>query len=108
MKGRAYIAWLRSFSPEMLFYQRLLCRHEALLLADAAEIADEAAADLIERESLRAGDWWDTRYAINGLGDYNEVDECDPINKALSYLDRRGLIERKEGEPHLVRFVKEA
>lgn len=30
------------------------------------------------------------------------------ILRALSYLDRRGLLIRKEGEPHMVRFVDAA
>lgn len=67
------------------------------LVADAVEIADEAALHEIAFHTEEVGDW---RRLF--------VSEVDPImRRAMHYAIRRGLIERKEGEPHLVRFVKE-
>lgn len=108
MKGRAFVARLRStayFNPEL---------DEQRLLADAVEEADESFRALIESECLTVtppGEtWWDTLNILDGVGGSFPVHplsgERYSINKALSYLDRRGLIVRKEGEPHLVRFTE--
>ena len=79
-------------------------REEMRLLADAVEIADEACRETVERRSWRVDGvfpcWWDT-------GDPRSKKTRDELDRALSYLSRRGLIERKPGEPHLVRFVEE-
>lgn len=96
MKGRAFIDRLRKEWPS----SDILSREARALLADAVEIADEAARELIESESIDCGDWWDTHSE-----GFSEDDGA--AQRAISYLDRRGLIERKEGEPHLVRFREE-
>ena len=111
MKGRAFIDSLRG---HILGWP--LSREQQDLLADAVEEADGGFRDLIESEcvfvesegAVVEGDgWWDTGRILDGTGGSFEVDVhgCT-IGKALSYLERRGLIERKEGEAHLVRFVE--
>lgn len=121
MKGRAFIESLRG---HVLGWP--LSREQQDLLADAVEEADESFRDLIESECLfspgpgfsrhYSGGWWDTHFTVwrreNGMGGDALVE--GPIDaatdaqicRAISYLDRRGLIERKEGEPHMVRFVE--
>jgi hypothetical protein len=76
------------------------------LVCEAMTEADSSFRALIECECLWVGDcitadradagWWDTT-----SGDHEET---SAYAKAVSYLDRRGLLIRKEGEPHLVRF----
>lgn len=109
MKGRALIDYLRN--P--------LCETAAncgylILLADAVEIADDACRTTIETECSR---WPDGIYFAGQPTHLHtwwfDTAEVEPyvkphIARALSYLGRRDLIERKEGEPHLVRFVEEA
>lgn len=105
MKGRALIdfIWRQRDADLNTPLPGDVCK----LLVDALEIADEAARALIESECLPALDgWFDVSRALNGVGGYNFVDDCDEINTAISYLDRRGLIERQEDAPHLVRFVE--
>ena len=92
MKGRAFVEGLRAGRPAILRTQDV-----GELLADAVEIADEACWELIVSECLRVDPWWNTQFSASTEIDY-----------ALSYLDRRGLIERKAGEAHMVRFVEEA
>lgn len=107
MKGRAFIDLLRASVTNAI-----VDRDEANLLADAVEIADEECRNLIDCECLPVTKglselWMDTSSAINGFGGDSTTYLRDEIARALSYLDRRGLIERKEGELHLVRFVEE-
>lgn len=98
MKGRAFIEWLRIFAGDCSRSGAPRMAGEHTLLADAVEIADEAALHEIAFHTEEVGDW---RRLF--------VSEVDPImRRAMHYAIRRGLIERKEGEPHLVRFVKEA
>ena len=96
MKGRALIDTLRETRGPVS-----LLREEFALLADAVEEADDSTRTTVESCCPRADDWWDTSAAYPG-------DTQQIVEWSLSYLDRRGLIERKEGEPHLVRFVEEA
>lgn len=95
MKGRAFIERLRARGEQLV-----ATRAEQALLADAVEEADESTRTTIESYCPSSEGWWDTSAA-----EPSEVGEI--VDWSLSYLDRRGLIERKEGEPHLVRFVKE-
>lgn len=96
-------------------------RDEMTLLADAIEEADGSYRALIESECLwietpgatvEGDGWWSTLHILDGIGGSFEIapehNFNHTINRALSYLDRRGLIERKEGEPHMVRFVGDA
>lgn len=110
MKGQAFIDRLRGsayVNPEL---------NEQRLLADAVEEADGSFRDIIESECvcIQEGDganveeeWWNTSLMESGLGNVIEMPPAyaPTVRKALDYLDRRGLIERKEGAPHLVRFV---
>ena len=102
LRGPAYI------NPE---------RDEMTLLADAVEEADGSFRDLIESECLWCenegatveGDgWWDTHVSHDGAGGEVQMKPTGLLAQALSYLDRRGLLIRKEGEPHMVRFVDAA
>jgi len=104
LRGPAYI------NPE---------RDEMTLLADAVEEADGSFRDLIESECVlvQEGDgdnveqeWWDTTLMESGIGNHIEMPPAysPSVQRALSYLDRRGLLIRKEGEPHMVRFVDAA
>lgn len=100
MKGQAFIDFLREpFDPD----SRHPSDEEGILLADAVELADESCKSDIECGCAWLGQdadrWYDTRQAL--------AEDQDHIGRAIHYLDRRGLIERKAGEPHLVRFVEE-
>lgn len=94
---------------------------EMRLFADAIEEADGSFRDLIESECLwietpgaevEGDGWWSTLHILDGIGGSFEIapehNFNHTINRALSYLDRRGLLIRKEGEPHMVRFVEDA
>lgn len=85
MKGRALIDMLREARGPVS-----LLREEFALLADAVAIADEAATELIKEFSMDDYGWWD-------------ASQC---RTEAAYLERRGLIERAEGEPHMVRFIE--
>ena len=121
MKGRAFIDLLRREADAQQTVERFDEAAKFDLLADAVEEADGSFRDLIESEcpfveaegAVVEGDgWWDTRQIIDGVGGSFMPDPAGKcgfsIGVALSYLDRRGLIERKEGEPHMVRFVEGA
>lgn len=90
--------------------------HEQRLLADAVEEADGSFREIIESECVCVPDgdgvnveeeWWDTSLMESGIGNVIEMPPAyaPTVRKALDYLDRRGLIRRKDGAPHLVRFV---
>lgn len=90
------------------------------LLADAVEEADGSFRDLLQSECVMAssdatvaGDvltisrpWWDTGRILDGCGGEIAIPCRGTLTRAISYLERRGLIERKDGEPHMVRFVE--
>ena len=97
MKGPAFIEWLRR-PWGVIVYPPI-----GDFLADAVEIADDAALATVECYSFHDGrsGLWDTGTARSTL-------TRQRLDRAISYLDRRGLIERKEGEPHMVRFVEGA
>jgi len=97
MRGRAFIDRLRRMAETARLSGEVAISEEYALEADAVEEADGSFRSLIESECILDGGWWETR-----------TDDDEPtIARALSYLDRRGLIERKPGEPHLIRFVEE-
>lgn len=102
MKGRALIDTLRETRGPVS-----LLREEFSLLADAVEIADEAEMSLIEcgcqQVEVDGRTWYDTRYYADAM----LAEDQEFVARALSYLDRRGLIERKEGEAHLVKFMED-
>lgn len=98
MRGSAFIEGIRSF--------RLFAANEseamqiAHLLADAVEEADEASRALVESEAwMLVDDWWDTSGADAHVREH--------LERAIFYLDRRGLIVRKEGAPHMIMFVED-
>jgi hypothetical protein len=68
----------------------------APMLADALDEADDSFRSQIELECREIHGWYNINTAEIGVVN---------ISKALAYLEKRGLIERKAGEPHLVRFV---
>jgi hypothetical protein len=98
MKGRAFIDRLRKEWAS----GDSISREARILLADAVEIADEACRELIRSEFMQAAGY----YVCNIAYEYPEGND-DELRHALAYLGRRGLIVRKEGEPHMVRFVEE-
>lgn len=65
------------------------------------EIADDSAVSAVECECefepREGGGWWYDTQSIDDLA-------RDEIERALNYLDLRGLVTRKEGAPHLVTF----
>ena len=85
-----------------------LLREELALLADFAEEGLASMHDVIVSECPRDGEWFDTTCILDGTGDSVELDEGLNVlvTKAASLLDRSGAIERKPGEPHMVRFVE--
>lgn len=99
MNGRALIDWLRDHRYETGDAPAGALRD---LLADAVELADTSCKSDIETGCVWLGQdvgrWYDTRQDL--------AEDQEYIDRAIYYLDRRGLIERKEGEPHLVRFVE--
>lgn len=97
MKGRALIKALRGA------LHRPLTIADRELLADAVEEADASYRAFIESECRAVGDYYDARETAE-FADLTG----GTLDRAISYLDRRGLIERKAGEPHLVRFVEES
>lgn len=74
------------------------------MLADAIEIADSCARADIEChctwEHIKGERWYDTRVT--------EERETEPIAQAVRYLEARGLLVRKPGQPELVRLDAEA
>lgn len=72
------------------------------LLADAMEIADSCARSHIECTCMHAGGtpttglFWDTSQVA--------PEDRPWIDQELRYLDRRGLLIREPGEPHIVSF----
>lgn len=92
MKGRAFIDSLRD---PLGLKSDFGCPETCDLLADAVEIADANSRLILQRECKTRDGWMVVPPMIGWLGD------------AAHYLDRRGLIERKSGEPHLIRFVEE-
>ena len=111
MKGRALVDSLRN--PQGL-KSDFGCPELCDLLADAVEETDVTSRSLIESECHRFPEGvYFAGQPTSGRAWWFDTDDVEPyakphINRALSYLDRRGLIERKAGEPHLVRFVEEA
>lgn len=95
MKGQAFIERLRARGEQLI-----PTRDEQRLLADAVDLADEASREVILLEPFNRWEngamWYDTARVMPTAKGH--------VARALSYLDRRGLIERKEGEPHMVRF----
>lgn len=83
-----------------------LSREQQDLLADAVEEADRSYRELIKFESWPMYDGWLDVRIVGTASDLGA--RIQAMNGALSYLERRGLIERKDGEPHLVRFTGEA
>lgn len=75
-------------------------------LADALEIADSCARAEIECSCRNAGPrdgggwWWNTRH--------EDPNFADDIAQGLRYLEARGLLVRKPGEPHIVSFNSQA
>lgn len=74
---------------------------ECEMLADAMEIADSCARADIETECRHAGEsdagqWWDTSSIQMG--------GKRMVKQAIRYLESRGLLIRKDGEPHVVSF----
>lgn len=68
------------------------------MLADALEIADVSAVDIIWSECPKLD------------GQYLDISYADPIaldilRQAVRYLEARGRIERAAGRPYLVRVV---
>lgn len=88
-------------SPQKATWAPIMAK-DCGMLADAMEIADESARSHIECSCMHAGGtptdglFWDTA----------QVAEEDKawIEQELRYLDSRGLLIRKEGEPHVVSF----
>lgn len=70
----------------------------------ALKIADSCARADVECNLTPTGPypgtWYDERTADDGCG--------DAIAESVRYLDARGLLERKEGEPHIIRPKDEA
>lgn len=71
---------------------------DAALLADLAAEGLESLRELVESEGLQDGEWWNVSH--EWIGGANE----EATKDAIALLDRAGEIERKPGEPHLVRF----
>lgn len=87
-RAGALIAYLRiDLIPKHLTVE------ESALLADLAEEGLASLRAMVECGGVCVGEWYDVRNMIEGVG-------------AVSILDRAGAIERKPGEPHLVRFVE--
>ncbi len=119
MNARAVIAQLRermSKGAGMLFEPEQIA-----MLADLAEEGLSSLRSLVESEcvfvregpqfnNFRQG-WWDTSALIDGLGGeitlLAEARERATIDAAVALLDRAGEIERKPGEPHMVRFIEQ-
>lgn len=83
-----------------------LCKKHNQMLADAINVADSACRADIECEcrhvgSHDAGHWYDTTQYDPTK--YNpEIGAVIAI--AVRYLEARGILIRKEGEPHVVTF----
>lgn len=117
MNGRAFINWLRMMAETMRQSNKPSPAAEFSLLADAVEEADasfrttiesECSAILVPTDSPGIVDvWWETRCKDLFEPDRYHSGPTIDVMKALSYLDRRGLIERKSGGAHLIRFVEE-
>lgn len=83
-----------------------LCKKHNQMLADAINVADSACRADIECEcrhvgSHDAGHWYDTTQYDPTK--YNP-EIGDVIAIAVRYLEARGILIRKEGEPHVVTF----
>ena len=65
----------------------------------------ESACPFTVRGRLADG-WWNTAIPVDSNGEPVEIsDEDDAIlSAAISLLERAGEIERRPGEPHMVRF----
>lgn len=60
-------------------------------------LAEREASTSIESYCLPAGDgWFDTAK--------HDEDCAEDVDEAVRYLEWRGLLERNEGEPHIVRI----
>ena len=77
-----------------------LSMDEFLLLKDSVKFACERAREIIECTAFVDGEFWD-------VGEPRSKLAMGEMNRALSFLSRLGLIERKPGAEHLVRFVGE-
>lgn len=102
MKARDLIAYLRAHD-----IPGLMNGDECRLLADLAEEGLASLRELVESECVHGHDgWWDTSSIYDGIGDTVALGQNALLNIAVPILDRAGAIERKEGEPHLVRFIE--
>lgn len=91
-------AWLREHRPENGVIP--LSASLAPMLADALEIADYSARSDIEtflRRTQARPAWYDIRTA--------DQEEKDYVENAVRYLMARGLLERDQHQPHLVRVM---
>ena len=87
-------------------------RGERELIADLAERGLASLRETIESAcpftvgGRLADGWWNTARPVNGYGEPVEIsDEDDAIlSSAIALLERAGEIERKPGEPHMIRF----
>ena len=76
-------------------------KRDVQVLIDALEIADSCARSDIESfcgpivNAKWQQEWWNVQEA--------GADEREMVDRAVRYLEARGLLERKDGEPHLVR-----
>lgn len=93
-------AWLREFRP--LHGVLPLDADVATMLADALELADDTARSVIELECRDL--------MVDGVRWY-DLATADTINvdmeQPLRYLEARGLLERDQLQPHLVRVLDE-
>lgn len=87
--------------------ERINLSAQAELLVELAYAGLVSLRTLCESKLKRSGDWYDTRYATNGIAVFDPVDDVDEINDAVALLDRAGEIERRKGRPHLIRFLEE-
>lgn len=87
--------------------ERINLSAQAELLVELAEAGIASLRTLCESEFKRSGAWYDTRYAVNGIGGFCPIGPVDSINDAVALLDRAGEIERRVGRPYLIRFLEE-
>lgn len=95
-------SWLRQHRPDGVLP---LSAEIGVMMADALEIADPSARCDIESncESHMVGEhrWWDTSRL-----DPDDEWAATAIAQAVRYLDARGLIERDQKRPELVRMLE--